>query len=143
MRKCLKIPIREFLRDFERDYRAINVSRVNIYVDVKNWTEIYAFLKSNKRKLARILYVALQGKYDKDLYRKEEVSKKAKGVTAMKFSGKLNGRIYCKEFEEKGTKKIVLVEYLPNKDFQSANSHKLKPRLETIGELEYEYIEQQ
>jgi hypothetical protein len=143
VRKSLQYPLTDFLKEFERDFMGIDTSKVELFIDldIRKAKPILAFLKQpeQKKKFKRILYVVLQNKYDESLYRKEEVSEKANGVTAMKFSGKLNPRIYCKEFFQGGVKRVVMTELLENKDFQKASSKKLKPRLESIGEYTYEF----
>ncbi len=138
-RDCIKFPLSKFLEDNKNSFKDIKLIDVELYIDSKNSKEIIAFLKNeqHKKKLKDILYYILQGKTSDGLYRKEGVSTKAKDITAMKFSGKLNPRIYCKEFFKKG-KKIVMIVLLDNKNFQKANNKSLKPKLESIGGYEYE-----
>ena len=74
---------------------------IAICVDVENWGIISEYLKrdeKHKKKFNYILEIILQRLRNTDVYDKEEINKKCKGVTAMKFfKGQSNDRIYCKE----------------------------------------------
>lgn len=112
-------------------------SGVRVVVDEAFVPELIQLLADPvlRKKFRRILYVVLLGQYDEDLYGREEVSGKAKGVTAMKFKGKQNLRIYCKEVVQDG-KKVVLVTALLKKT-QKVNKS-LKTLLETIGGYQFD-----
>lgn len=112
-------------------------SGVRVVVDEAFVPELITLLADPviRKKFRRILYVVLMGQYDEDLYGREEVSGKAKGVTAMKFKGKMNLRIYCKEVVQDG-KKVVLVTALLKKT-QKVNKS-LKTLLETIGGYQFD-----
>jgi hypothetical protein len=120
---------------------SVTHSNVEVYFDEDAEKEIVEFLVADSarlKKFRRILAVILTGKYNKDLYGKEDVSGVAENVTAMKFKTKPNSRIYCKEFFKDG-KKVVLIELLENKDTQKASDKKIKSRLEAIGRRNYEF----
>lgn len=112
-------------------------SNVQVMVDEAFVGELLEILRDPVilKKFRRILYVVLMNQYDEDLYGREEVSNKAKGVTAMKFKGKMNLRIYCKEVVRNG-KKVVMVTGLLKKT-QKVNKS-LKTLLETIGGYEFD-----
>lgn len=120
---------------------AVTPANVEVHFDEDAEKEIVAFLAADSarlKKFRRILAVIMTGKYNKDLYGKEDVSGVAENVTAMKFKTKPNSRIYCKEFFKNG-KKVVLIELLANKDTQKASDKKIKSRLEAIGRRHYEF----
>lgn len=147
LRKCLKIPFALF-----KDIIDITVKQnVELYIDEKNATEILTILKQNQSKFRKILYILLQGKYQNDLYGKENISPETKDLTALKFKlgkGK-NYRIYCKEyFDEKvinlstrsiQNKKVVLI--LPVNKKSDELDKKLRNLLTTIGGYDYEFEE--
>lgn len=114
---------------------------VEFYVDEKNENEIMEeLLKTHNRKRFRmILSTIVRGKERPDLYGTEEISPKAKGVKAMKFTGgnRMNLRIYCKEHSIQGGLMIVMV--FPHYKKTKKVSGKLKSRIETIGGYEYEF----
>jgi UDP-N-acetylglucosamine pyrophosphorylase len=125
------------------NYPELLRSNIELRVDEENAEEIISFiLKRNKagkyiniKKFSRILYEVLKGNYNDDLYGKEEVSKKAKNVTSMKFKGKQNYRIGCKEiFCDK--KKVIMISLFHKKT--TKNSRKEKTIYESIGGYEYE-----
>ncbi len=113
---------------------------VDLYVDQKNFEEISEFLgkQESKKRMRKILIVVLQNLYVDALYRKEGFSKKTKDITAMKFKGSSNPRIYCQEYFPGGNKKIVMIYLLANKDFQR-NNKKIIPKLESIADYEYNF----
>jgi hypothetical protein len=138
-RKFIKFDLQEFIQNNRDIFRHLTLIDVELYIDEKECKKIVAFLKLNRKRFRFILYYILQGKYNESLYGKENVSDKAKHITAMKFSGKLNSRIYCKEFFLLTGKKIIAIELLEHKNFQSANRKSLKPKLESIGGYTYEF----
>ena len=123
------------------DDTTVQSSGVEVFIEPKSAKEILEFLRNSKylRKFRQILSVVLQGKYNKDLYGKEDLSGTAEDVTAMKFKGKPNTRIYCKEFFLEDGKKVVMVEFLGNKDKQKATSPKVKSKIEATGRRHYEF----
>lgn len=129
--------------DFFELHPELRESNIEFRIDEKNEKEIKDFLtetdKNDKyvrrKKFNRILYTMLQGRYDKELYDKEEVSEKAKNVTSMKFKGKQNFRIACKEIECKN-KTIIMVVHFHKKT--QKNSKKEVTLYETVGGYKYE-----
>lgn len=111
---------------------------VEVFVDSEFLDDLAKLLADPKlaKKFRRILYVMLRASYDEDLYGREAVSDKAKFITAMKFKGKFNLRIYCKEFF-RGGKKIVLI-FAFHKKTQKINKQ-LRDKLEAIGSYEYKF----
>lgn len=118
------------------DILGISDSRVEIYVDRINKDEIEDAVKGNLKKFRRVVYEMHKNHYNSDLYRKEEVSEKARNVTAIKFKGRENIRIGCKEFF-KGGKKIVMIIKIIKK--VQKNDKKLRNIYETIGGYDYEF----
>lgn len=130
-RKCRLFDLKTFFEEiFTLD------GNIEIYVDESNYEDILSTLESNKKKFRRILAQIDSGMYNNDLYGKEDISNKAKNVTAIKFKGKNNERIYCKEFFL-GNKKVVMIIAIKKKT-QKVNKE-LKNLLETIGGYDYEF----
>jgi len=125
-------------------YPEIKDSRVEIRIDENHSKEILIFLlardRNNKylniKKFARILREVSLGKYEKELYDHEPP--KGENVTAMKFKGKQNYRIVCKEiFCEH--KKVVMVTLFHKKSSKGKNiSRKDLAIYKSVGEYEYE-----
>ncbi len=136
-RECIKYPLDEFLNEFPD----LKKNKVEIYIDRENARDIIDFLRieKNTKKFRIVLVEVLSLRYNDDLYRKEEVSEKAKHITAMKFARKENARIYCKEYlcEEDVKEKKVVMLYLYYK--KEMKSKKLKVLLETLGGYTYEF----
>ena len=134
MRECIEFP----LNSFYKKYPELETSNIQLFIDTKNSDEIIDFLNDNQKTFRKILYIILKNQYSKQLYRKEEVTKKSKFMTAMKFAkgsykGK-NGRIYCKEFfSEEKEKKIVMILLLAKTEM----NRKLKKRIEIMGGYDY------
>jgi len=127
-----------------KNYPEIKVSNIELRIDESNSDKILSFLlakdKRNKylniKKFARILREVLLGKNNKDLYDHEPP--KGKNVTAMKFKGKQNIRIICKELFC-GNKKIIMVTLFHKKSSKGNNISKKDLALyESIGDYDYE-----
>lgn len=135
-RKCV-IMKKEWLEGIRN---SIPAKQVSLYYDCDNEEEIREIFENVrfKKKLQVILTYILNDKYDEDHYGFEEVSHKAKGVTAMKLKVKNYGniRIICKEFYQ-NDKKIVAVTAVKKKT-QKVNKQ-LKELYERIGGYEYEF----
>ena len=115
-----------------------------IAVDEANANEILSFVEQDKRYLKKFNFICeliLGNHVNRELYDKEEINNKARGVTAMKlFKGQENARIYCKEIESSGSTFIVIaVTVLPRKK-QTVLTHKEKSIINRIAQYEYTSI---
>ena len=102
-------------------FRSAEDGRRHIAFDSENAEDILQFLKDNKleKKFVLICTTILLGIRNPELYDKENINAKCKDVTAMKFKGHKNTRIYCKEVKQKNkTLVIVTSELLPKKKNQ-------------------------
>jgi len=110
-----------------------------IAVDIENFEEIVYFLEENKltKKFDLICNTILLGLRNTELYDKENINDRCKSVTAMKFKGRKNTRIYCTEVKQKNkTLVIVTSELLPKKKNQK-NKQKEKSIIEKVASYEY------
>lgn len=113
-------------------------------IDVENSKAILDYISQSdkhKKKFNHIAGVILNGLRITDVYDKENVSKKAKKVTAMKFfKGNDNDRIYCKEMTlEDKTFVVIAAELVLKKKTQGINK-KTKKLIERVGGYEYEIL---
>ena len=116
--------------------------RKAICIDVQNKGSILSYVNQSKRHLRKwqhIMQLILEGHRNTDLYDKEEINDKCKGVTAMKFfKGQENDRIYCKEQKtENGVYIIVTAEIYPRKKNDKVSKKEI-PIIEKIASYEYE-----
>ncbi len=121
---------------------------IKLYIDEENMVEIVDFLLAEegaRKKLKDVFNIMFSGTYRDKLYRKESINDDTKDITAMKFAfksnkgGKLNARIYCKEFfedEKPKLKKIVLLFFLRHKDEQKIPA-KTTRKIIQMNELAY------
>ena len=88
-RSCRNITseVSKFIEIFEK-----GKTKVEIYVDLKNESEISELFMENRKKLFAVLTVVMNNRYD-DIHYKMEY--KELNLTAMKFGKK---RVICKEF---------------------------------------------
>jgi hypothetical protein len=123
-----------------RIIRSSDDRKRHIAVDVENFEEILKFLADKKlvRKFDLICQVILKGFRNPELYDKEDINEKCKHITAMKFKGSINARIYCKEVKQNNkTLVIITSELLENKKNQK-NKHKEIHLIEKIAGYDYE-----
>jgi len=118
---------------------------IALAIDVENSERIKEYLTrsdQHKKKFQYIVNHIFDRLKNRDIYDKEEISNKAKGVTAMKFfKGGSNDRIYCREMTH-GDKTFVVIaaELLEKKKNQKINQ-KQRNLIEKVGSYEYEIIE--
>lgn len=113
-----------------------------IYVDCANQNQIQTYIKLDERHLDKfrfIVEIILGGHRNTNVYDKEEVTKKCKGVTAMKFfKGQENDRIYCKEQTDNLGQRMIVMSVLHEKK-KSQNLSAIEIGiLENIGGYTYE-----
>lgn len=88
-------------RKFKYVRRRREHGHVEIAVDVEAMKEIFDYVGQDSRhksKFLDIVAIIMEGLHNRTLYRREDISKEAKDVTAMRFFvGQENDRIYCKE----------------------------------------------
>lgn len=88
-----------------------------------------------------ICSIILNNLKNRDLYDKEEINSKCKGVTAMKFfKGQTNDRIYCKEQTLEDKTFVVITSELFEKKKTQKVKGKNKNIIEKVGSYEYEII---
>lgn len=116
-----------------------------ICIDSQNAKELLAFLNKDERHIKKFRYIMeliLRDIRNTELYDKENVNKKAKDVTAMKFfKGQENARIYCKE-QRVNNKLFIIVccEVVAAKKSQG-NSKVIRSIIDKISSYEYEIEE--
>lgn len=151
-RQTIEFPIDIFFSD--EDWKLISPEwTVKLYIDKENKDEIINFLiteESARKRLNNIFNIIFSGNYRDKLYRKENINEDTKNITAMKFAftsnkgGKLNARIYCKEFfedEEPKFKKIIMLFFLRHKDEQKIPA-KTKRKIIQMNEFDYLFYEE-
>lgn len=115
--------------------------RKAICIDKQNKASILAYVNQSPRHLKKwrhIVQLILEGHKNTDLYDKEDINEKCRGVTAMKFfKGQENDRLYCKEQINDGLFIIVTAELYPKKKTQSISKKEI-PVIEKIAAYEYE-----
>jgi hypothetical protein len=107
---------------------------VEVYIDQKNKKDIEAIMALDPRKTRRALGLAIQGIHNGDLYGREDVSGKASNMFAIKYKGKLNDRIYCKEIDDGGRKIILITAYRK----KGGVNTKTKTIIEAAGKYVYD-----
>lgn len=116
--------------------------RKAICIDTDNAEEILEYINQDERHRKKFRYIAeliLRGLKNTELYDKENIDRKAKNVTAMKFfKGQENDRIYCKEQRvDNMTYVIICCELFRSKKSKS-NDKKVKEIIKKISKYNYE-----
>lgn len=122
-----------------------NDKSIAICIDIENSSEIMGYLSQSdkhKKKFRHICSLILNKLKNRDLYDKEEINNKCKGVTAMKFfKGQTNDRIYCKEQTLEDKTFVVITSELFEKKKTQKVKGKNKNLIEKVGSYEYEIIQ--
>lgn len=110
-----------------------------IAVDEENGESIFEFLEEKKlaKKFAMICELLIRGIKNTDLYGREEIDTYSKGVTAIKFKGRQNTRIYCKELTTEDEVLIVIVSELHKKKKNQKNKSPEKSLIHKVASYEY------
>lgn len=115
-----------------------------ICVDVDNYKEIIEYISrspAHKKRFNYITGIILEGLRMPDVYDKEEINDKCKGVTAMKlFKGGSNDRIYCREQTLEDKTFVVITSELFDKKKSQKINQRIKNTIEKVAGYEYEII---
>ena len=116
-----------------------------ICIDQVNKQEILAYIRQSPRHLDKwthIVDLIMGGHRNAQLYDKEDIDGKCKGVTAMKFfKGQENDRIYCKEQRTDGGLYIIVTAELYLRKKTNKVSKKEIPIIKKVATYEYEIEE--
>lgn len=136
-RECVKIPLEKLAAILDVRYNYPKC-KVRIYIDKENAEEIINKLAEYRDKARRVMMYILRCAYENDFYGKEKIDNSTKGLTAIKFKGRDNVRIYCKEYyhDEHGLNKSIVFIAVYNKKTQKIDK-KLKSFLKKISKYEY------
>ena len=131
--------------------RKAEIIRINdkgnrvLCIDADNKAEIMAYLTQDDRHKKKFRYIAdiiLNNLKIPDLYDKEAIDDKSKGVTAMKFfKGQENDRIYCKEIISGNKMVVVIMSVLLEKKKNNKVKQREKNAIHKVGGYEYEIEE--
>ncbi len=124
-------------------YLELKTQNFELRIDEENAEKLLTFLLEKKKgkyirikKFARILYEISQDRYNDDLYGNEPP--KGKNITAMKFKGKENFRIVCKEIFC-DNKKVIMVTVFHKKSSKGKNISKKDLEIyKAVGDYEYD-----
>ena len=115
-----------------------------IAVDDEVYNEILAYVGSDNRhanKFKDITNIILSGLTNRNLYDKEVIDTKSKGVRAMKlFKGQENDRIYCKEMTMGNQTFVVIAAALHLRKKTTKLSHKERNTIHKVANYEYREI---
>lgn len=119
--------------------------RKAICIDEANAKILLEFLNKDERHKKKFRYISeliLRGIRNTELYDKENINKRAKHVTAMKFfKGQENARIYCKEQRLNNQLFVIICcELIESKKSQS-NNKLIRALIDKISNYEYEIEE--
>lgn len=111
-------------------------------MDAQNAEALLIYITQDARhekKFRHIVELILNGLRNTELYDKEEINDRVKGVTAMKlFKGQENDRIYCKEFSTEDKTFVVVVAELREKKKSQKNRQIEINLIETVASYEYQ-----
>lgn len=124
------------------EIRKSNDKKRAIYIDAQNAEEIFNYIyqdERHKKKFQFITDIILEGLKNTEVYDKEDIDKKSKGVTAMKFfKGQENDRIYCKEITKENKAFVVIACELHQKKKSKGISQKEMNLIHKVADYEYE-----
>ena len=114
-----------------------------IAIDSANEKKILQFIEDKRliKKFELICLTILSGTRNAGLYDKEDINERCKAVTAMKFKGNLNARIYCKEVKLKNKTLIIIASELLESKKNQKNQHKEINMIEKVASYDYKIKE--
>ncbi|MGQ1946048.1 hypothetical protein ACT3CD_02955 [Geofilum sp. OHC36d9] len=114
----------------------------SIYIDSENKDEILEYIRQDNRHRKKFKFISeiiLDGHRNTEVYDKEDINKKCKDVTAMKFfKGQENDRIYCKEIKSNTGTHVVVTSILHERKKSDDLSSKEIAIIKKIGGYDYE-----
>lgn len=114
----------------------------SIYIDSENKDEILEYIRQDNRHRKKFKFISeiiLDGHRNTEVYDKEDINKKCKDVTAMKFfKGQENDRIYCKEIKSNTGTHVVVTSILHERKKSDDLSSKKIAIIKKIGGYDYE-----
>lgn len=124
-------------------FRKSDDGRRCVALDKENAQALFEYINRDAKHLKKFDYIVdiiLSDLRNTELYDKEEINEKAKGVTAMKpFKQGDNDRIYCKEFTTaEGNLFVVVAAELREKKKTQKNSFRENNLIEKVAGYEYE-----
>lgn len=118
-----------------------------ICVDVENSAQIMGYIGQSKRHKDKFKYIAniiLEGYRNTEVYDKENINGKSKGVTAMKFfKNGDNDRLYCKEIKQGDKILIIVASELFEKKKTNKNDKRIVSIINKVAGYEYEIIKKE
>jgi len=116
-----------------------------IYIDEENAKEIYQYIQQDERHKKKFRFITdtiLGGHRNTEVYDKEDIDDKSKGVTAMKFfKGQDNDRIYCKEITKEDKTFVIIAAELHKGKQKQKNKQKEINIIHKVAGYEYELEE--
>lgn len=127
MRLALRHKLESLKNEYPKDFEYIDINSTAIYLDVTNNREygrIITIFEADRVKFKNIIIEILKGRYNYDLYDRENPTTKTKNITAMKFKGSLqNARVYCREdVDGKNKRLVIMVHGVEYKSFKKAGN---------------------
>jgi hypothetical protein len=127
----------------KRQAKIIRISddgKRKLAIDIKNAEEIIQFINQNRlqNKFDLICRVVLSGIRNTELYDKENINSKCEKITAMKFKGGLNPRIYCQEVKQGNKTLIIIASELHKSKKNQKNQSKEINLIQKVASYEYE-----
>lgn len=115
-----------------------------VAVDDELQAMLKAFLRKNRKaakKFDLVVEMLVNGHRVPDLYDKEEIDAKSKGVRAMKLlKGSQNARIYCREVFHEGRIFVIIASELIEHKSSQKNSHREIAAIHRVAAYEYTTI---
>lgn len=103
--------------------------------------EIIEFLRLHPKYAKRFAYISeriIVNKTNSDLYGNEQIDEKSNGVTAIKFKGSDNFRIYCKEVTFSDNVTIIVMASIPHRKKNQKLKQKEKSIINRIADYLYD-----
>jgi hypothetical protein len=116
-----------------------------VAIDIASFAELFDHLDGTNltKKFNYIVDTILDRSATRENYDKEDINERCKDVTAMKFKGNVNSRIYCKQeslTDENGQKMFVVIAAKLHKRKKSQKNTSTEIALiEAVATYEYDY----
>ena len=111
LRKAVKHELENIWAAHKRQFEDIDINSIELFLDITEPYDIIDIIKNNETRFKHIIYEIFKRTGNNEMYRNV-----GDGVYEMRFNGRPNARILCKEVKQSNSSmKIIMCKGIKNK----------------------------